>query len=85
LAFRFRSSSYWRSSGIDCAASRRDKKKLLRGVSSQYREKTMPKEKNLSELFHDTLEATLSEDKMTNDALTEFAKSGVNEHAQAAE
>src|ERR1700693_4234805 len=31
------------------------------------------------------LDATLSEEKKTNDALTELAESGVNEHAQAAE
>ncbi len=30
------------------------------------------------------LDATLSEEKKTNDALTELAESGVNEHAQAA-
>jgi ferritin-like metal-binding protein YciE len=30
------------------------------------------------------LEATLSEEKKTNDALTKLAESGVNEHAQAA-
>jgi ferritin-like metal-binding protein YciE len=31
------------------------------------------------------LDATLSEEKKTNDALTKLAESGVNEHAQAAE
>jgi ferritin-like metal-binding protein YciE len=31
------------------------------------------------------LDATLSEEKMTNEALTELAESGVNQHAQAAE
>ena len=30
------------------------------------------------------LDATLSEEKKTNDALTELAESGINEHAQAA-
>ena len=30
------------------------------------------------------LDATLSEEKMTNDALTTLAESGINEHAQAA-
>ena len=31
------------------------------------------------------LEATLSEEKKTNDTLTNLAEGGVNEHAQAAE
>jgi ferritin-like metal-binding protein YciE len=31
------------------------------------------------------LDATLAEEKMTNEALTELAENGVNQHAEAAE
>ena len=45
--------------------------------------KTWASELGLNEAVK-LLDATLSEEKKTNDALTELAESGVNEHAQAA-
>jgi ferritin-like metal-binding protein YciE len=46
--------------------------------------KTWASELGLSQAVK-LLDATLSEEKKTNDALTELAESGVNQHAQAAE
>ena len=44
----------------------------------------MPKQKNLRELFHDTLKDIYFAEKKTDELLTEIAESSVNQHAEAA-